>query len=59
MSEEPFYIRQAQIKGGDKAKADWCRQAGEEARAEGATFCRVSYHPENGVVRRPSIAADD
>jgi hypothetical protein len=43
---EPFYIRQtADLKTPDEAR-EWLREAIAEARSEGATFFRASYHPE-------------
>ncbi len=46
MSEEPFYIRQAEVDGGGHAKRVWFDRVAAEARAEGATFFRASVHPD-------------
>lgn len=46
-SEEPFFIQQAEVEGGENVKRNWFNNAGKEAHAEGMTFFRASYHPDN------------
>lgn len=46
MTAEPEYIRQTVV-GAIEQRMDWFEAAAREAREEGMTFFRYSYHPDN------------
>ena len=44
---EPFYIRQSREDRTPAEIRDWFSKCAEEAKAEGAQFCRFSHHPDD------------
>jgi hypothetical protein len=43
---EPIYVRQAAESMSIPERRAWLTEAGKEAAAKGATFCRYSMHPD-------------